>query len=91
DNMTIKPSRLIQKGDKISVRSGAFTFRYEVLQMTENRMAAKMVADFCGNITPEEELEKIKLHSLEMRALQYRGEGRPTKKDRRELDDFINS
>ncbi len=64
--------------------------QFEVLQLTENRQPAKSVADFCKDITPEEELDRIRVHSIETSAYRKRGEGRPTKKDRRELDEFIS-
>jgi len=85
----VKPSKNIRIGDVISIRKGAFTMQFEVLQLTENRLPPKSVTDFCKDITPPEEKEKIKIHSLETRAYRNRGEGRPTKKDRRELDEFI--
>lgn len=84
----VKASRIVKPGDKISIRSGAFTMQYEVLQLTTNRLPAKLVADFCKDMTTSEELEKIKLHSMEIRGYGNRGDGRPTKKDRRELDEF---
>jgi ribosome-associated heat shock protein Hsp15 len=86
----IKASRAIKAGDKLAVRQGAFRLQFEVLQLTENRMPAKLVSDFCKDITPQEEIEKIKMHSVESRAYGHRGEGRPTKKDRRELDEFTD-
>ncbi len=86
----VKASRNIKVGDMISIRNGAFTMQFEVLQLTENRQPAKSVADFCKDITPEEELDRIRVHSIETSAYRKRGEGRPTKKDRRELDEFIS-
>lgn len=86
----VKASRNIKVGDVIAVREGAFTMQYEVLQLTENRQPAKSVADFCKDITPEEEVEKIRIHEIKTSAYRKRGEGRPTKKDRRELDEFIS-
>ena len=62
---------------------------FQVLQLTANRLPAKTVSDFCKDITPLEELERIKTYSIEVSAFRNRGEGRPTKKDRRELDDFM--
>jgi len=86
---SVKASRNIKVGDVISIRKGAFTMQYEVLQLAENRLPAKSVADFCKDITPEEVKEKIRIHSIQAHAFRNRGEGRPTKRDRRELDDFI--
>jgi ribosome-associated heat shock protein Hsp15 len=86
---SVKASRNIKVGDIISIRKGAFTMQFEVLQLTENRLPAKSVSDFCKDITSEEVKDKIKIHSIATRAYRNRGEGRPTKRDRRELDEFI--
>ena len=87
----VKASRMLKAGETIALRNGAFTYEYEVLQLTENRMAAKLVPEYCKDITPESELERIKLHALQRKLQDNRGEGRPTKKDRRELDEFTDS
>ena len=87
----VKASRMIKAGETIALRNGPFTNEYEVLQLTENRMAAKLVAEYYKDVTPESELEKIKLHALQRKLQDNRGEGRPTKKDRRELDGFLGS
>ena len=89
-DQTIKASRNIKPGEIISVRKGAFTMTFKVLQLTENRMSASLVPPFCEDITPAEEVEKIKMHSLAIRAYRMNSEGRPTKKERRALDDFLD-
>jgi ribosome-associated heat shock protein Hsp15 len=86
---SVKASRNIKVGDVISIRKGAFTMQYEVLQLTENRLPAKSITDFCKDTTPVDVREKIEIHSIQAHAYRNRGEGRPTKKDRRELDEFI--
>ncbi|HUM47224.1 MAG TPA: S4 domain-containing protein [Chitinophagales bacterium] len=91
NDQPVKASRTIKTGEIIAIRNGAFTLQYEVLKITENRMAAKLVDEFCKNVTPAQELEKIKLHEILLRERDNRGEGRPTKKDRRELDDFTGA
>lgn len=75
----VKPSRNIKAGDIISIRKGAFTMQFEVLQLTENRQPAKSVAGFCKDLTPPEELERINLHAIETRAYRNFKEGRPGK------------
>jgi ribosome-associated heat shock protein Hsp15 len=86
---TVKASRNIKPGEVISVRKGAFTMQFKVLQLTENRMAASLVPPFCEDITSLDEVEKIKMHALALRAYRMHSEGRPTKKERRALDDFL--
>lgn len=84
----VKASRNIKIGDIISLRKGAFTLQYEVLQLTENRVAAKLVAGFCKDITPIEEIEKMRMQAMQARYYPH-GEGRPTKRNRRELDEYF--
>lgn len=86
---TVKASRNIKPGEVISVRKGAFTMQFKVLQLTENRMTASLVPPFCEDITSLDEVEKIKMHALALRAYRMHSEGRPTKKERRALDDFL--
>ena len=88
-DQSVKASRNIKVGDVISIRKGAFTMQFEVLQLTENRLPAKSVSNFCKDVTPEEVKDKMKILSIVTRAHHNRGEGRPTKRDRRELDEFI--
>ncbi len=87
--LQVKASRIIKVGEIVSVRKGAFTMQFKILQLAQNRMSAKLVEDFYKDITPEEELEKIKTHALAVRTYRNHAEGRPTKKERRALDDFL--
>ena len=81
-----KPSRAIQPGETITVRKGAVTFTYKVKQLTDNRLGAKLVPDYAENLTPEEELLKLKAPVETFFVTRDRGAGRPTKKDRREIE-----
>src|SRR6186713_2142063 len=87
----VKASRNIKTGETISIRKGPFVMQYEVLQLTENRIPAKVIAEFCTDITPQEEIERIKMHTIVTGANRNRREGRPTKKDRRELDELFDA
>lgn len=84
----VKASRELKEGDIIKVRKGPIHFSWKVLAFPPARLGAKLVPGFAEDITSKEELNK-----LEIMRLQYqerpRGIGRPTKKDRRELDDFL--
>ena len=73
-------------GDTVSVRKGSVQFTYKVLQLSENRMGAKLVPDFAENLTPESELQKLKAPVETFFVRRERGAGRPTKKDRREIE-----
>lgn len=84
----IKPSRMIKIGDVIDVRRAPITYSFEVLALTENRMGAKLVTDFMKDVTPASQLEILELSKLTGFIDRARGTGRPTKKDRRDLDQF---
>lgn len=91
NGVTLKPSRTFSVGDKFSVRKGPVTFTYEVLQLSENRLGAKLVADYLRDITSPEQKELLELARLGAASgIRDRGTGRPTKKDRREIEQFIS-
>ncbi len=81
-----KPSRPVQPGDILNVRKGAVTFVYKVIQPTEHRVGAKLVSDFAENLTPQAELDKLRAPVETFFITRDRGAGRPTKKDRREIE-----
>ena len=87
----VKPSRMIRTGDIIQVKKPPVTYSYRVLQLTEKRMGAKLVSDYVLDITPEEDLRilEIQKHMLWMK--RDPGTGRPTKKERRDLDNFFEN
>ena len=84
----VKPSREIRIGDKVSVRKNPVTYEYKVLYLTEKRMGAKLVPEYLEDITPPENLEILEMQKYMKWSERDRGTGRPTKKDRRNLDDF---
>lgn len=88
-NVQVKPSRNVKVGDMISIKRNPILFSFKVLALSENRMNAKLVAGFMENVTTADQLELIELSKLAGQTGRDRGTGRPTKKDRRELDDFI--
>lgn len=88
-NVQVKPSRNVKVGDVISIKRNPILFSFKVLALSENRMNAKLVVGFMENVTTADQLELIELSKLAGQTGRDRGAGRPTKKDRRELDDFI--
>ena len=82
-----KPSKEVKPGDVIQVRKGSITFTYKVLMPLEHRVGAKLVPDYALNLTPEAELEKLRAPVETFFVTRDRGAGRPTKKDRREIED----
>ena len=85
----LKPARTLKIGDRFSVRKGPITYRYEVLQLSENRLGAKLVPEYLRDITPEEEKQKMQMILLASQSGRDRGTGRPTKKDRRDILSFM--
>ena len=88
NNSVIKPSRMIKIGDIIQVRKPPVTYSFKVLDLTANRIGAKLVSDYLENITPPEQYEILELNKISGFVDRVRGTGRPTKKDRRDLDQF---
>ncbi len=81
-----KPSKMIKIGDVLEVRKGVVQYTYRVKALTEHRLGAKLVPDFAENLTPQAELDKLKAPVETFFLRRDRGAGRPTKKDRREMD-----
>lgn len=90
NGMNVKPSREIKEGETIQLRRPPITRSYKVIALTENRMAAKMVPEFMVETTPASELEILEVQKNMSIYNRERGTGRPTKKDRRDLDDFFD-
>jgi ribosome-associated heat shock protein Hsp15 len=90
NGMNVKPSREIKEGETIQVRRPPITRSYKVIALTESRMAAKMVPEFMVETTPASELEILEIQKNMSVYNRERGTGRPTKKERRDLDDFFD-
>lgn len=90
NGMELKPSRVFHIGDIFTVRKGPITYTYRILQLSANRLGAKMVADYMEDITPKEQLEILELARFAAQSGRDRGTGRPTKKDRREIEQFFS-
>lgn len=86
DGNVSKPSREVKIGDTIEVRKGSVLFTYRVKALLENRVGAKLVPDYAENLTPEAELAKLHAPVETFFVRRERGAGRPTKKDRRDMD-----
>lgn len=89
--ISVKPSRMVRVDDVIQLRRSPITFSFKVLALTEARMNAKLVPNFMENVTSPDQLELLELLKLDNAATRARGEGRPTKKDRRALDDLTDT
>ncbi len=87
----IKPSKEVKAGDLIEVRKGAVHYTFKVLAPLEKRLGAKDVGRFAENLTPESELAKLHAPVETFFVKRDRGTGRPTKKDRRQMDELYDS
>ena len=81
-----KPSREVREGDIITGKRMPVTYQYKVLDLVSSRQPAKNVPSYCLNITPQEELDKLTVPRETIFVFRERGTGRPTKKERREID-----
>jgi ribosome-associated heat shock protein Hsp15 len=84
----VKPSRIISKDEIITLKKPPVTFTYRVIEPIENRVSAKIVAQFIDDLTPEAEKAKLEISTSGGTGHRQRGTGRPTKKERRLIDRF---
>ena len=87
----VKPSKAVKVGDVIVVRKGPVTYTYKVLALVDKRQGPKLVPQYSENLTPQEELDKLHAPVETFFLKRDRGAGRPTKKDRRQMDELWDS
>ena len=90
ENSNIKPSKEIFGNEIIQVRKNQINYKIEVLDIPESRVGAKIVDLYRKDITPKEEFEKTQLLKYSKDYYRKKGIGRPTKKDRRDIDGYQN-
>lgn len=88
DGSDVKPSRTIKAGETVSVRKPPITYSFKVLAPIESRVGAKLIPQVYENITSADEYEKLEMSRISGFVDRQRGTGRPTKKERRQLDAF---
>lgn len=91
DNISAKPSRMIRIGDIVQVKKPPITYSFKVIDLSQKRMGAKLVPEFMENVTPPEQYKILELSNSSGFVDRQRGSGRPTKKDRRDLNDFTEN
>jgi len=84
----VKASKMVKVGDVIDVRKPPITYSFKVLALSENRMGARLVPGFMENVTKQEQLDLLQMNRISGFIDRAKGLGRPTKKDRRDIDDF---
>ena len=87
----VKPSYELNKNDTIGIRQNGVILSYKVIDFPKNRVGAKLVADFMVDVTPEETKEKLQTIQESQRQYRGYGTGKPSKKDRRDINKFFNS
>lgn len=86
-----KPSREVKPGDTVTVRKTIVTYTYRVLALVSSRQGAKNVPDYMEDITSAEELSKLNVPRETIFVQRDRGMGRPTKRERREIDSLMDT
>ena len=86
NELAAKPGRDMHAGELVGVRQGLITRTLRVVGVPRSRVGAKLVAEFCTDLTPAAEFEKARVHRLQQVIAREKGSGRPTKRDRRLLD-----
>ncbi|HLU88149.1 MAG TPA: RNA-binding S4 domain-containing protein [Taishania sp.] len=85
----VKPSKNVKPGDIVELQKNSATFRYKVLALLNNRVGPKLVEGYVLDITDPLEIEKYKQYQLAQSAYRELGTGKPSKKDRRDIADFL--
>ena len=85
----IKASRELKVNDVVKVRKGPVHFSVQIISFPTSRVAAKLVSTYVNDVTPKEELDRLEMLRLQRIVDRPRGLGRPTKRERRSLDDFM--
>ena len=85
----VKPSHIVKCGERVSVKKPPITYSFKILQCIEKRVGAKLIQDIYENVTDPKQYEILEMSRISGFVDRARGTGRPTKKDRRSLDAFI--
>lgn len=88
---TVKPSRVLRVGEVVVVRKPPVEYSFRVLALLNNRVGAKLVSEYMENVTPREQYELLELQRISGFVDRAKGLGRPTKKERRDLEQFAEN
>ena len=87
----VKSSKEVKEGDVIKIRRNQIDYKIKVLQIPKSRIGAKLVPLHITDLTEKEQYEILKIRRMSQDYYRQKGEGRPTKKDRRDMDDFVDT
>ncbi len=88
NGIDVKPSRIVKPGDVIAIRKPPAVFTYKVLALLTQRISASLVSQYAENLTPESEIQKQYIARVNVTFKRDKGAGRPTKKDRRDIEEL---
>ena len=87
--VNVKPSHTVKAGETVSVRKPPVTYSFRILKPIEQRVGAKLLPEIYENVTPADQYELLEMNRISGFVDRQRGTGRPTKKDRRQMDAFV--
>ena len=88
---TVKSSKEVKEGDVIKIRKNQIEYKIKVLQIPKSRIGAKLVSLHIKDVTDKDQYEILMMRKMSQEYYRNRGEGRPTKKDRRDMDDYVEN
>ena len=88
---SVKSSKEVKVGDRLKIRKNQIDYQIQILQIPKSRVGAKLVPDYIADKTEKDQYEILKLRLLNQEHYRNKGEGRPTKKDRRDIDGFVGT
>ena len=88
DDQQVNPSHTVRVGSIVTVKKRPVFYKYRVLGLLAKRQSAKIAREYLEDITPENEMKKLEVQKQVIQEHRPKGQGRPTKKERRELDKF---
>ena len=89
NGVNVKPSHMVKVGETVNVRKPPVTYSFKILKTIEMRVGAKLLPEIYENVTPQDQYDLLEMNRISGFVDRARGTGRPTKKDRRALDAFI--
>jgi len=90
NGMPVKPSHIVRIDEEITVKKPPVVYTYKVKGIIKNRVSAQVAKDYVIDLTSDEELAKRQLARININLKRDPGTGRPTKKERRQIDKFLN-
>lgn len=90
NNVNVKPSHMVKAGETVSVKKPPITYSFRILKPIEQRVGAKLIPEIYENVTDPKQYDLLEMSRISGFVDRARGTGRPTKKERRALDAFID-